>query len=49
MLRFAVLLFNSFLERFHRNLLAEVMPLCTHYVEATMAPTSAQSLWLKKR
>jgi predicted O-methyltransferase YrrM len=47
--RFEIQLFNSFLETFHRDLVAELMPLCTNYVEATMAPTSAQSLWLRKR
>jgi hypothetical protein len=47
--RFEIQLFNSFIEKFYGELLAELMPLCRHYVEATMAPTSAQSLWLKKR
>jgi methyltransferase family protein len=45
---FEIQLFNSFLERFHRDRLERAMPLCTRYVDANMVPTSAQSLWLKK-
>ena len=45
---FRVLLFNSFLERFHRDRIATLMPLCLHYSSASMVPTSAQSIWLRK-
>src|SRR5262249_1522191 len=45
---FEIQLFNSFLERFHRDRLSRTMPLCTRYVDANMVATSAQSLWLKK-
>ena len=45
---FSVLLFNSFLERFHRDRIAALMPLCLQYSSASMLPTSAQSIWLRK-
>jgi hypothetical protein len=45
---FAIQLFNSFLERFHRDVIARDMPLCLQYSEQSMMPTSAQSIWLKK-
>jgi hypothetical protein len=46
--RFEIQLFNSFLERFHRNTLAREMPLCLRHSKQSMVPTSAQSIWLKK-
>jgi len=45
---FEIQMFNSFIERFHRDRLERSMPLCTRFVEANMVPTSAQSLWLKR-
>ena len=45
---FRVLLFNSFLERFHRDRIAAQMPLCLRHSSASMVPTSAQSIWLRK-
>jgi len=45
---FSVQLFNSFLEHFHRDLVAREMPLCLDHSQQSMIPTSAQSIWLKK-
>lgn len=45
---FAIQIFNSFLERFHRDLIARDMPLCLRYSQQSIIPTSAQSIWLKK-
>jgi len=45
---YAIQLSNSFLEQFHRDVIAAEMPLCLRYAEESMIPTSAQSLWLKK-
>jgi hypothetical protein len=46
---FTIEIFNSFLEAFHKDLVAREMPLCTRYSTQSMVPTSAQSIWLKKR
>ena len=46
---FEIQLFNSFLERFHRDTLEREMPLYSGYSKLNMVPTSAQSLWLRKR
>jgi methyltransferase family protein len=46
--RFEIQFFNSFLERFHTDLIARAMPLCLRYSTHSMVQTSAQSLWLKK-
>lgn len=45
---FRIQLFNSFLERFHRDRIAREMPLCLRYPSQNMVPTSAQSIWLRK-
>jgi hypothetical protein len=45
---FRIELFNSFLERFHRETIAREMPSCLQYSTHSMIPTSAQSIWLKK-
>lgn len=45
---FEIVLFNSFLEKFHRDFFAHHMPLCTKYSRYSMMPTSAQSIWLRK-
>jgi hypothetical protein len=45
---FRIQLFNSFLERFHRDTVAREMPSCLRYSTHSMIPTSAQSIWLKK-
>jgi predicted O-methyltransferase YrrM len=47
--RFRILLFNSFLETFHRDRIAASMPLCTRFSSLNMVPTSAQSIWLMKQ
>jgi predicted O-methyltransferase YrrM len=47
--RFKIELFNSFLERFHADTLTRLMPLTNRYASSSMIPTSAQSLWLRKR
>ncbi|MER3428825.1 MAG: hypothetical protein C4334_12160 [Pyrinomonas sp.] len=46
--RFKIVFFNSFLESFHREILAEEMPLCLRHSSSSMIPTSAQSIWLKR-
>jgi predicted O-methyltransferase YrrM len=46
---FEIRLFNSFMERFHKDVVADAMPLCVQYSTHSMIPTSAQSLWLTKR
>lgn len=46
--RFQIRLFNSFLEHFHRDVVARQMPLCLRHSRQSMVPTSAQSLWLQK-
>lgn len=45
---FEIVLFNSFLEKFHRDFFAHHMPLCTKHSRYSMMPTSAQSIWLRK-
>lgn len=45
---FRIQLFNSFLERFHRDRIARDMPLCLRHPPQSMVPTSAQSIWLRK-
>lgn len=45
---FAIQLFNSFLERFHRDEIARDLPLCLKFSRFSMIPTSAQSIWLKR-
>ena len=45
---FEIVLFNSFLEKFHREFFAHHMPLCTKHSSYSMMPTSAQSIWLRK-
>lgn len=40
--------FNSFIEMFYRDLIAQRMPLCLRHAEESMIPTSAQSIWLRK-
>jgi hypothetical protein len=46
--QFEIQLFNAFLERFHRDVIENAMPLCLHYSTQSMMPTSAQSIWLRK-
>jgi predicted O-methyltransferase YrrM len=46
---FEIQLSNSFIEHFHRDLVSRDMPLCLNYAKESMIPTSAQSIWLKKR
>jgi hypothetical protein len=46
---FAIELFNAYLATFHQDTMARKMPLCTHYSRHSMVPTSAQSIWLKKK
>lgn len=45
---FKIQIFNSFLERFHKDRIARDMPLCVKYAQPSMVQTSAQSIWLKK-
>jgi hypothetical protein len=46
---FEIQLFNSFIERFHRQRIAANMPLCLRFSRQSMVPSSAQSIWLRKR
>jgi hypothetical protein len=46
---FEIRLYNSFLERFHKDYLVREMPLCARFSAPNMVQTSAQSLWLRKR
>jgi hypothetical protein len=46
---FEIRLYNSFLERFHKDYLVHEMPLCAGFSPHNMVQTSAQSLWLRKR
>jgi hypothetical protein len=46
---FAIELFNAYLQTFHKDRVARLMPLCTRYSRHSMVPTSAQSIWLKKQ
>ena len=46
---FEIQLFNSFLVQFHSDTVMREMPLCARYNKLNMVPTSAQSLWLRKR
>jgi hypothetical protein len=45
---YAIQLSNSFVEHFHRDVVSRDMPLCLNFAKASIIPTSAQSLWLKK-
>jgi predicted O-methyltransferase YrrM len=46
--QFRIVLFNSFLEQFHREKLAREMPLCLQYREQDGIRTTAQSIWLQR-
>ena len=46
---FTIEIFNAYLETFHKDTVARMMPLCTRYSRHSMVPTSAQSIWLKKK
>jgi hypothetical protein len=47
--RYRIEFFNSFMATFYRDLIARQMPLCLHHAAESMIPTSAQSIWLRKR
>ncbi len=46
--QFTIQMFNSYLHQFHKNRIADAMPLSEKYAQQSMIKTSGQSIWLRK-